>query len=85
LISLGERRARGEIVTDRADNHATADVDRGTELLLWRQFAPTINIESTEHPTRRPAVAAKIYIDTTDNGPQATPHCQVYNVCVTPS
>ena len=36
-------------------------------------------------PTTRPAVAAKIYIDTTDNGPQATPHCQVYNVCVTPS
>ena len=57
---------------DRADNHATAEVDRGTDLLLWRQFAPTINIESTEHPTRRPAVAAKIYIDTTDNGPQAT-------------
>ena len=35
---------------DRAGNHATADVDRGTELLLWRQIAPTINIEPP--PTR---------------------------------
>ena len=38
---------------------ATAKVDRGTELLLWRQFAPTINIESPS--TRLVDVARRPY------------------------